>query len=293
MVSPASISVATPGSKLNGTSATAPSQGLALRERGAWWVLCLGATACYVGHGAFGVIGKLDWLPFFALVGIGPAVAWWLMLLVGVVDIAAGLSVAVYPTRLALAYMTVWAVWTASLRPLTGLSFWEMIERAGNYGVPLALLVWTWNGTRINWLERLSPRRLGGSAPYVRGVLAVTTGLLLIGHGALAFEGKPLLDKHLLLFDLPPVALAAQGWIEVTLGIACLLMRSPGVLLVAFVWKVATESLWLAAGAWPWEFVERGGSYAAPLALALVVGSTFFRRPTGQTPAWETERSRA
>ena len=35
--------------------------------------------------------------------------------------------------------LTVWGLWTASLRPLSGDSVWELVERAGNYGVPLLL----------------------------------------------------------------------------------------------------------------------------------------------------------
>ena len=242
-------------------------------EVAAWWVLRSAAAACFIGHGAFGVIGKSDWLPFFQLVGIGESVAWWLMLVVGIVDIAVGLSIIVRPCRAALLYMTVWSLWTAALRPLTGLSVWEMVERAGNYGVPLALLVWTWAPlTRASLLERLRFRPVHERARGVANLLALATALLLVGHGALAFEGKPLLDRHLMLLGLPPVALAAQGWIEVSLGMACLLTRSRALMLAAFGWKVATESLFLVAGAWGWEFVERGGSYGAPLAFALVAG---------------------
>lgn len=240
----------------------------------AWWVLRIAAAACFIGHGAFGVIGKSDWLPFFQFVGIGDAVAWWLMLVVGFVDIAIGLSIIVRPCRAALLYMVVWALWTAALRPLTGLSVWEMVERAGNYGVPLALLVWSWTPlTRSNLLERLRFRLLEERARAIANLLAVTTALLLVGHGALAFEGKPLLDRHLMLLGLPPVALAGQGWIEVSLGVTCLLTRSRALMLVAFGWKIATESLFLVAGAWGWECVERGGSYGAPLAFALVASA--------------------
>ena len=53
---------------------------------------------------------------------------------------------------------------------------------------------------------------------------------------------------------------------------ACLLTRSRGLMLAAFGWKVATESLFLVSGAWGWEVVERGGSYGAPLAFALMAG---------------------
>jgi hypothetical protein len=253
----------------------------------AWWVLRIAAAACFIGHGAFGVIGKSDWLPFFALVGIGDSVAWWLMLVVGVIDIAVGLSIIVRPCRAILLYMAVWSMSTAALRPLTGLSLWEFVERAGNYGVPLALLVWTWAPLgRASLLERLRFRPLDQRARDVASLLALTTALLLVGHGALAFEGKPLLDRHLMLLGLPPVALAAQGWIELSLGVACLLTRSRGLMLAAFGWKVATESLFLVSGAWGWEFVERGGSYGAPLAFTLVAGAAIARSVHRRAGLW-------
>lgn len=237
----------------------------------AWWVLRIAAAACYVGHGAFGIFGKSDWLPFFQLVGIGESSAWSLMLVVGIVDVAVGLSMMLRPCRAVLLYMTVWSLWTAALRPLTGLSLWEMVERAGNYGVPLTLLVWTWAPlTSARLFERMQFRPLQVRTRKVADLLALVTALLLIGHGALAFEGKPLLDRHLLLLGLPPSALAAQGWLEVSLGLACFLTRSRALMLAAFAWKVATESLFLASGAWGWEIVERGGSFGAPLAFALV-----------------------
>ncbi len=43
-----------------------------------------------------------------------------------------------------------------------------------------------------------------------------------------------------------------------------------GVLVFAFVWKVATELLRPAVGEPFWEFIERGGSYAANIALLFV-----------------------
>ena len=103
-----------------------------------WWVLRIGAAACFVGHGAFGIITKASWLPFFGLVGIGPDVAYKLMPIIGTIDIIAGLSVLVRPMPIVFLYMSVWALWTAALRPLSGGDVAEMLERAGNYGVPLA-----------------------------------------------------------------------------------------------------------------------------------------------------------
>jgi phosphohistidine phosphatase SixA len=50
-----------------------------------------------------------------------------------------------------------------------------------------------------------------------------------------------------------------------------ILTRSLGpLLLFACAWKIATELLYPVSGAPWWEFVERGGSYTAPLALFLI-----------------------
>ena len=98
---------------------------------------------CFIGHGAFGFITKAAWLPYFALLGIPERWAWRLMPVVGAVDVMLGMAVLFAPRGLPLAYMAGWALWTALLRPLTGESVFEALERAGNYGVPLALLVLT------------------------------------------------------------------------------------------------------------------------------------------------------
>jgi hypothetical protein len=60
---------------------------------------------------------------------------------------------------------------------------------------------------------------------------------------------------------------------DAEIGVALVLARWPSVPLAFFVaaWKLGVESLFVAAGAPVWEIVERGGSYAAPVALAIVL----------------------
>src|SRR5689334_16120089 len=91
----------------------------------AYWMLRLGAAFCFIGHGAFGFITKAAWLPYFGVVGIPESVAWKIMPLVGAVDVTAAMAVLFAPRGLPLAYMAVWATWTALLRPLAGESVWE------------------------------------------------------------------------------------------------------------------------------------------------------------------------
>ena len=96
---------------------------------------------CFIGHGAFGIITKPGWVPFFHALGISEPVSYRLMPIIGANDIFMATFVLLSPCRIALAWMTVWAVFTSYLRPLAEQGYWELIERAGNYGIPLAFLV--------------------------------------------------------------------------------------------------------------------------------------------------------
>jgi hypothetical protein len=61
------------------------------------------------------------------------------------------------------------------------------------------------------------------------------------------------------------------GTIEIAVAVAVLTRPSVALLAMVALWKIATESLFLVAGAPVWEFIERGGSYAAPIALAVIL----------------------
>jgi hypothetical protein len=54
------------------------------------------------------------------------------------------------------------------------------------------------------------------------------------------------------------------------LAVLVLVRPRPALLLGVVCWKLGTELLYPIAGAPLWEFVERGGSYGAPLALAVL-----------------------
>ena len=105
-----------------------------------FWLLRVACGLEFVGHGAFGVITKAAWVPYFGVAGIPEPWAYRLMPLVGSVDIFLGILVLLKPLRVVLLYMALWGFWTALLRPLAGEPLWELIERAPNYLVPLALL---------------------------------------------------------------------------------------------------------------------------------------------------------
>jgi hypothetical protein len=237
----------------------------------AYWVLRVGAALCFIGHGAFGFITKAAWLPYFGVVAIPEAWAWRLMPVVGAIDVLAGMAVLFAPRGLPLVYMTVWAMWTALLRPLSGESGFETLERAGNYGVPLALLLLTGMPRSWDGLARLLDRPAADERTLrtVRRILKWTTCLLLLGHGALgALTGKALLTDHYASIGFSPAATALVGWLEIALALGVAVRPMAGLLIFVAAWKVATESLFLVSGAPVWELVERAGSVAAPLALA-------------------------
>jgi hypothetical protein len=120
-----------------------------------YWMLRVACAAEFVGHGAFGIITKADWVPYFGVVGIPPVLAWKLMPVIGTVDITLGLVVGlVFPLRIVLLYMAMWGFLTASLRPLAGESIWEFIERVPNWAIPLAFLcVRGFARSRREWLS--------------------------------------------------------------------------------------------------------------------------------------------
>lgn len=250
----------------------------------AWHVLRVGAALCFIGHGAFGLITKEAWVPYFGLVGIPPEVAFRLMPLVGAADILVGVLALIRPMPVVFAYMVVWALWTAMLRPLTGEPFWELLERAGNYGVPLALLLLPGIPTRVrNWFSRMHPPQTAntrGAGVVLRG----TVVLLLLGHAGFGLEGRELLASHYAAVGLSAAAVPILGGFELGLAVAIAFVGAPGLLLFAMAWKVGIELLYPLSGAPIWEFIERAGSYAAPLALALLIGRSSRRSvnvPTG------------
>ncbi len=207
---------------------------------------------------------------------------------VGLHDVVLGLLVLWRPCRALWLWLAIWCTWTALLRPLVGMSGFEFLERAGNYGVPLALFVAAslptasvasaassgWRG----WFSPVAPEIPGEHRAAVVTVLRATVFLLLLGHGGLALGEKPLLVEHYawLGFTRPELVCFWSGVFEISLAIALFARPLAPLLALALVWKLATELLFPLSGDWIFEFIERGGSYGAPLALLLL---TRFSKP--------------
>jgi hypothetical protein len=239
------------------------------------YTLRIASAMCFIGHGAFGIITKPIWCNYFAVFGIGHDLAYRIMPLVGTVDILLGLSLLFYPLRAVAGWLVCWGIVTASLRPLSGESFGELIERAGNYGAPLALLLLSKDSGR-SWWSKISaqPHPDVKTMQRVAWCLRIVVFLLLVGHGWLnLIEKKALLQQYTSLgFSNPANVARMAGAFELLAALAVLIKPVRPLLLAFFIWKMATELFYPHWGLFEW--VERGGSYGCLLALWLVPGKT-------------------
>jgi hypothetical protein len=241
------------------------------------WIFRTAVAMEFVGHGAFGILTKAAWVPYFAVPGIPEAWAWRLMPIVGTVDIVLGVLTLLRPMRLVLLHMAFWGFMTACLRPLAGEGIWELLERGYNYGVPLAFLIAAGAPARPrDWVAPIALRPTPASRAAAATVLRWAIALSLVGHGGVALFTHQRWTVYFAPFGLAAdgataaAALAGVAWLEVALGVLVLLAPRDPVLLAVCAWKLGTEMLRLPAGEPVWEVIERGGAYAAPILLILL-----------------------
>ncbi|CAN5386187.1 hypothetical protein BH09BAC6_BH09BAC6_15530 [soil metagenome] len=239
-----------------------------------YYTLRFAAAMCFIGHGCFGIITKQIWCNYFGVVGIGHDMAYHLMPLVGGVDIAMGISLLIYPTRAVVFWLVIWGTITALMRPLSGEPVAEVIERAGNFGVPLALLILCGTGGRHikGWVTMMKPGTTVDAETLIRVTtcLKIVVFLLLAGHGWLnLIEKQGILKQYATLGFADPVKTAhVVGLFELVAAVAVLIRPLSAVLLVLLVWKMGSELFY---PQWEYfEWIERGGSYGAILALLLL-----------------------
>ncbi len=256
---------------------------LATHEAKIWWLLRVGVCMEFIGHGAFGVITKEGWLKYFAVWGIPEGPAWTLMPVVGIMDIVLGILALFAPMKGFLLFMAAWGLMTAFLRPLAGEPISELFERSYNYGVPFAaFLLILWDAKSHGWWNRVKniPSLNMQHWNFVKKMLQVAIAVYLIGHGAFgAFDGKTGLAGHYdatgisALFGSTQTAMMSIGWFEIILGVAVLFAPVAPLLFFICAWKIVTESLFIFSGAFwgGFEFIERGASMVAPIALYYVI----------------------
>jgi len=239
-----------------------------------YYIFRIASAMCFIGHGAFGIITKPIWCNYFGVFGIGKELAYQLMPIVGTVDILFGLILLFYPLRIAAAWLVVWGIFTASLRPLSGEPFAEFLERAGNFGAPFILLFLSDPTLKFNhWFKKLEPVVLNDEREheFVIKCMQVFAFLLLAGHGWLnVIEKQGLIKQYAQVgFHNPSFVAHAIGIFEMTGALLLLIKPIRALVLVLFLWKVCSELFYPAHEIFEW--VERGGSYAMLLGLWLAL----------------------
>jgi hypothetical protein len=237
------------------------------------YTLRIAAAMCFIGHGAFGIITKAVWCNYFAVFGFDKVQAYLLMPVLGTIDILLGIFLLFKPVRVTAVWLVIWGIVTAACRPLSGESFAEFAERAGNYGAPLALLVLA-GGTdlKFKWLfSAFDPNKPVNEKPLnrVKWILRSTAFLILLGHGWLNLIQKPgLTNQYTTLgFSNPANVSLLVGIFEIMAAIAVLIKPARSLIMILFIWKMGSELFYPHFEIFEW--VERGGSYGTLLALWL------------------------
>lgn len=242
------------------------------------YTLRVASAMCFIGHGTFGIITKEIWSNYFGVFGIGHEISYRLMPILGTVDIMMGIVILVYPLRGLLAWLVIWGIVTALLRPLSGEPFAEFLERAGNFGAPLALLLLSGGigknikglFTSVNANIHLNEKALANVITCLR----VVVFLLFLGHGWLnLIEKKSLVNQYTSLgFVNPGKTAQIIGILEIIGGLAVLIRPFGPVVLALFIWKITSELFYPQYELFEW--IERGGSYGALLALWFAIEAT-------------------
>jgi hypothetical protein len=242
------------------------------------YTLRIASAMCFIGHGAFGIITKPIWCNYFALFGIDKVHAYQWMPVLGTVDILMGLILLFRPIRAIASWLVVWGVVTALCRPLSGEPLAEFIERAGNFGAPLCLLLLA-GGIKLNfkWLfSTINPNQPVEEKSFlqVKTTLRIIVFFLLAGHGWLNLIHKPgLIGQYTSLGFSNPVNISILAGIFELMAATAVLVRPARALIVIFlVWKMGTELFYPHFEIIEW--VERGGSYGALLALWFYLAPT-------------------
>ena len=256
-----------------------------------FWLFRIPIALCFIGHGAFGFItengkmGKVAWLTLYNAFGLESELVYKFMLMpvVGIVDILIALAVLFFPIRGILAWATFWCFFTALLRPWSGQGISEFFERGGNYGPPLALMIFCGFQFRSfkDWFSPITPPKITPkNVIQLILILQVAISFYLVGHGGYYIfdenNQRDYLSQHWAAvgIGLTPASILIMGWFEVALGVMVFIKPFRNLLVFIIVWKVFSESLYFISGVpngYIWEWIERSGDYWAPLILILLM----------------------
>lgn len=251
------------------------------RQQKVHYALRIASGLCFIGHGIFGVITKSVWCNYFGVFGIGHDLSYQLMPFVGFLDILFGILILAYPIRAVILWLVIWGFVTALLRPLSGEPVFEFLERFGNFGTPLALLIVS-GGISRNIKDLFSPIKIKDQVneqtwANMITVLRFIVFFLFIGHGFLnLMEKKSLVNEYQALGLIHPAETAQIiGAFEIIAALSVLIRPIRSFLLVLFIWKIASELFYPQYELFEW--IERSGSYGAILALLFALKSVSAR----------------
>ena len=109
-------------------------------HRGVKWVLRIGVAGTFAGHGLYALMARPAWIPYLMTVGFSSEMALKIMPVIGVIDLTVALMALFKPLRIVFLWAACWAFLAATIRPLSGESILEFVERASLWAVPLAYL---------------------------------------------------------------------------------------------------------------------------------------------------------
>ncbi|MEP6949744.1 MAG: hypothetical protein ABI863_10740 [Ginsengibacter sp.] len=244
------------------------------QEQKIHYTLRIAAAMCFIGHGAFGIITKPVWANYFAVFGINHDLSFKLMPLLGTVDILLGIIILIYPLRAVIIWLVIWGIITALLRPLSGEPFAEFIERAGNFGAPLVLIILS-GGFSKNIKQVLTPvedniHADGKTLGLIKTCLSIVIFFLFVGHGWLNIIGKKgLVDQYSALGFVSAANVARGiGAFEIIAALVILIHPVKSIVMALFIWKITSELFYPHYELFEW--IERGGSYGCLLALYII-----------------------
>lgn len=227
-------------------------------------ILRITVACCFIGHGMWGLVSKPGWLPFFTIFSIPEDIALRLMPFIGTIDILVGIAILFLSNKYLLYWTIFWTVFTALLRPLASMGFFEFLERAGNYGPTIALMLCLLSKGPIDEVFR-----------KVEKILRASLFFLLIGHAGLAIIQQPVLLQNLNHLGYPThqTGLYIFAGFEALLAFTVLIKpRLTGLMFFILLFKLFIESIYPLRGI-PYdifETIERMGDYLIPLVLYII-----------------------
>ena len=241
------------------------------------WILRISVACCFIGHGMWGLVSKPGWLPFFGIIGLDEDLSIQAMPFIGAIDIIVGILILFSSNKWLIYWAIFWTFFTALLRPLAAMGFSEFLERAGNFGPPIALLICV---NMVNQGANKDSAKLKDGYILIEKVLRFSLFLLLAGHAGLAIiQFQPTLIKNLNFIGYPTDSVGMYLFGAFELVLAALVLFRPGLMGLMFfvlVFKLITESIYPLRGI-PYdifETIERMGDYLIPLCLYLIYKRT-------------------